>query len=314
MKRACIIKLAILILTATAMLALSGCIKQKMVVKVKPDGTGNIIVSMMFDQNIVKSIEKQQEERRKQMEEKGMDDSMMAQMLKDPFFNEEQIKRGAKRFGENVEYVKAKKIKNASGRGYIAIYAFSNINDLKLDLAQLGSPMPQFGNQQPGDDSVSFVLTKGDVTKLKVTIPKAEKEATTEKIKEEEVVKPTPLGKREKAQMTSQGVMFGLTGKETTKEEVFRKMYGSMSITIDLEVVGKLIKSDATFKNPKKKNRCTLFVLDFNTLLESDKICSKVVNDQRGQEFLKEMITTKAKVKGLKIEEKSEITLEFKGK
>jgi len=312
MKNVCIGKSVAVILIACIMLAFTGCIKQKLVVKVKPDGTGNIIVSMIFNQDIVKAIEKQQKEQRKKMEEQGMDEKIMSQVLKDPFFNEDQLKKAAKRFGEGVEYVKAKKVKNASGRGYIAIYSFPDINNLKLDLAKLGSPMPQFGNQPPSDNAVSFVLTKGKVAKLKVSIPKADKEASEETTEEE--IKPTPLSKQEKAQMMSQGVMFGLTGKETTKEEVFRKMYSNMSVSIDLEVVGQLIKSDATFKNPKKKGRCTLFAMDFRTLLESDKICSKIVNDQTGKEFLNEMISTKAKVKGLKIEEKSEITLEFKAK
>jgi len=308
----CMLKFAISILTVAVMVALSGCIKQKIVVKVKPDGSGNIVVSTIFNKDIVTAFEKQMDEQRKKLAEQGISSEHIDKALKDPFFNEKQINQAASKFGDAVEYVKSKKISNASGRGYIAIYSFKNIDDVKLDLEKLTSPMPSFGTSTPSDDSISFVFTKGDVAKLKVTIPQSEKDATIEE-ESSEVFEPTLLTDQEKSQMMIQGNMFGLSGKEKTKEEVLRKMFDGMSVDIDLEVVGTLVKSDATFKSAKKKGRCTLFAMDFGILLESDKFCSRMAND-KGGDFLKGFMTSKTKLKGMKIEEKPEITLEFKSK
>lgn len=306
-------RLAIATLTS-ALVLLTGCIKQKMLIKVKPDGSGNIVVSTMFSKRIVEAFDKQMEKQKEMMASKGMDVSKMAFVQQDPFFNEKQLKKSAVEFGENVEYVKAKKISNATGRGYIAIYSFKNIEDVKLDLKKISSPAPKFGNIQPSDDdSITFSLKKGAVAVLKVNIPQSGKKAEVRKESVKEgVIKPTPLSAQERSRMMAQGGMFGLTGKETTKEEVFRKMFADMSIDINLEVVGELIKSNATFKDAKKKNRCTLLAMDFGTLLESDKICSELCNDSTQGNFIEKIITTNGGVKGFKIEAKKEVTVEFK--
>lgn len=309
------VKLVLSVLVASVMVFLTGCIKQKILIKVKPDGSGNIVVSTMFNKDIVTAVEKQMEEQKKQMAAQGMNMSNMPE--RDMFFDEKQIKRAASKYGDEVEYVRAKKINNASGRGYIAVYSFANIDNLKLDLKEVSSPMPQMGMRNTDEaNAVTFKLTKGEVAKLKIKIPQKGKDATVETASEkEEEIKPTPLTEREKAQMMGpQGSMFGLTGKETTKEEVMRKMFGGMSVDIDVEPVGTVVKSNATFQDPKKKNRFTIFAIDFGTLLESDKMCSKMVKDKPGNNFFEEIIDTKKNVKGIKIEEKPEVTVEFKAK
>ncbi len=293
-----------ILLAATVAVVMSGCVKQKILVKVKPDGSGTILVSAVYQKNIVDMVDKQVAAQRAQFEKNGMDTSK----IEDPLFNEKQFEEQAKVFGTDIEYVKAKKIKTSSGRGFIVVYRFKNIEDVKLDLNKLVSPAPKVGAQTPGDESVSFKFTKGDVAKLQVTIPKMK---IPEESDTKELPASTPLSEQEKAQLAGpQGAMFGLTGNEATREEVIRKMYGDMSISIALQVEGEVVKSNATYKNPKKKGRCTLLSLDFGTILEDDKTCTIIANSKSPKVI--EAIIAKENVKGIERETKSEITVEFK--
>jgi hypothetical protein len=297
------------LLTAVLAFALSGCIKQKILVRVKPDGSGTILVSAMYQKKIVEMVDKQMAVQREQFAKQGMNSEAMDKALKDPFFNEESFKQQAKMFGSDIEYLKAKKVKTSDGRGFIAVYAFKNIEDVKLDIAKLASPASKFGPQTPPEDAVSFKFTKGEVAKLTVTIPKMERASDDDS---DDSKGPTPMTEEERAQLAGQGAMFGLTGKEVTKEEVLKKMYSDMSFSIGLQVDGTLVKSNATYQDPKKKGRCTLFSIDFGTVLEDDKSCGRMARN-KNPNFLS-AILVKEKIQGIKLEEKPEITVEFKKK
>ena len=304
-------------LISMLMLFVTGCIKQKVLVKVKPDGTGNIVVSAMFDKKVVESFNKTMEVQKEKMAASGMDTGSMGDF--DPFYNEDLLKRQADNFGENITFVKAKKIKNKTGRGYIAIYAFKNIEDVKINLGKASNPMPSMGPNTSSDkDTINFKFKKDKFSTLTVNIPQADKELKVEEAEllkgDKEKIKPTLLTAEEKAQMMSQGAMFGLTGKETTKEEIIKKMFNGLSVKIELQVDGKLIKSDATYQSKKNKNRCTLYSMDFGKLLQSDVICSKLSSDKmQGGEIMKK-ISKMDSLEGVTLEKKKEITLEFESK
>jgi hypothetical protein len=77
---------------ATILFVVTGCIKQKMLIKVKPDGSGNIVVRAMFNKNIVESFEKKMKEQLKKMGKAGQNAPEM-----DPFYNVESLKKISKR-------------------------------------------------------------------------------------------------------------------------------------------------------------------------------------------------------------------------
>jgi len=299
---------AVLTTALCGVIIFSGCIKQKMLIKVKPDGSGNIVVSAMFDKNIVESFEKKMKEQLKKMGKAGQSAPEM-----DPFYNVESLKKSAKEFGDNIEYVKSKKINNAKGRGYIAVYSFKNVSDLKLDIKKIASPMPNMGIQQHNQENcITFNLKKdGDLSKLTVKVPQPTEEEIKEVNKKPENSNPTPMTDQEKQQMMMQGAMFGLTGNEKTKEEVIRKMFGGMAVDIDLEVEGELVKTNASMKDAKKANRVTLLELDYRKMLKQDWLCTKISDNESGNIFEK---LSAIKADGVAIENKPEITLEFKSK
>ena len=302
----CFKNVVVFIITAIVAVVMSGCIKQKILVKVKPDGSGNILLSVVYQKNIVDVIDKQIAEQRAQLEKGEMNSSE----LKDPLFNEAHYKKQAKEFGTDIEYIKAKKIKTASGRGFIAVYKFKNIEDVKLDINKFVSTGPRISYKPPGDDSISFKFTKGDIAKLQVFIPKID-------IKEEDsdnkdLPVSTPLTEEDKDGLAEQGAIIGLTGNETTKEEVTRKIYNGMSVNIALQVEGQVVKSNATYKDSKKQGRFTLVSIDFGKVLEDDKICNRVANNP-SLNFYEEIMMRK-NIKGIERECKPEITVEFKKK
>ena len=304
-------------LASMLLLLVTGCIKQKVLIKVKPDGSGNIVVSAMFDKKIVEAFNKSMDEQKEKMAASGMDTSSMGNF--DPFYNEEMIKKQSDNFGKNITFEKAKKVNNKTSRGYIAIYAFKNIEDLKINLGKASNPMPSGGqNNSSDDDAITFKFKKGKSSTLTVNIPQADKDLKAEEAEilkgSKEKIKPTLLTEQEKAQMMAQGAMFGLTGKETTKEEIIKKMFNGLSVDIDLEVEGKLIKSNATYQNKKNKNRCTLYSIDFGKLFESDVICSKLSGDNNQSSEVMEKLSKMDALEGVKLEKKKAITFEFESK
>jgi len=296
---------AVLSAALSAVIIFSGCIKQKTLIKLNPDGSGNIVVSAIYNKQIVDQVEAKMKDQKEKMGNNSPD--------MDPFYNVDMLKRDAKKYGDGVEYVKSKKVNNEKGRGYIAIYSFAKISDVKLDLKTICSPMPTFGAPNSSDDEcITFNLSKDkDLSKLTVKIPQPTEKEKTEINKKPENDSLTPMTDEEKQKMMMQGAIFGLTGKEKTKEEVIRKMFGGMSIDIDLEIKGKIEKSTASFNNPKKKNRIKLIEIDYAKLLKPNWLCSKIANDKSGETFSN---LPALNADGVKIERKPEITLEFKAK
>jgi len=85
-----------------------------------------------------------------------------------------------------------------------------------------------------------------------------------------------------------------------------------MTITVQLQVSGKMVKSNATYKDAKKKNRCTLLAMDFSTILKSDRICSKLAKPNNHD--MPNLINQASTIDGITFEQKPKITLEFKKK
>ena len=115
--------------TLLCLLLTQGCLKQKTLVMLKADGSGNIVVTQVFTKQGVAMME---------MTFKQMEESMMGQgsvsvsRPDDPYYSEKAIKRQARLFGPDVTFVKAKKIDKNGNRGFAAVYAFDDINDIHV--------------------------------------------------------------------------------------------------------------------------------------------------------------------------------------
>lgn len=149
-----------------AILGLTGCLEESTVVKISKDGSGLIHTRKYENTQAGKGL----------LGGLGGDEDKEEEEIYAP--TEEELKAKAKAMGEGVTFKSLRKGKNKSGwTGYEAIYAFKDINKLKLDLnmksaddmkpAEDDAEAPDHANAEVAD-LVTFEMKDGT---LKIRTP-----------------------------------------------------------------------------------------------------------------------------------------------
>ena len=271
-----------------AVCLLSGCVKSKTLVKVKNDGSGNIVVTNFFSPKFLKVFE----------------ENIKKHKMNIKLIDEERIKQQAGNLGKDVTFKKMKAFEKAGSKGYIAIYSFKNVKDLKLsmrDTLRVNKAV-----------TFDFIKEKDGVSKLTINMPKIEKPTKTEPAPKDF---PThELDENDKQQVTEirsiPGNPYNFTEKET-KESMIKKMMSDLSVSLQVEIEGKLIKSNAKYPSKKKTNRFTMFDINMAKMCKSKKFlynCAEAGSDIQFN-LLKIMSTAP---EGFTYDNQNKINLEFK--
>lgn len=270
----------------------TGCFKSKMVIKVKRDGTGTIIVSQIFSKDMVTMVTAQMKQMADQFA--GQAGGMEMKMDKDPFYNEKKIKMNAGKFGPGVKFVKAARYDKEGAKGFVAIYSFDDINDifinLSLSLTDMAMGPSMMNEEEDGsedeeievadkeNDAFEFKMQKnGDANTLRIIVPGypepdvSDADEGEEAEGEEAGVFAGPGADEGMKQMMAMGNPFGFTGKETASE-AFQKTMRGFSESISIEIEGANQKSNAAFKQKTSKGgtRYILVDMDMSKILDSE--------------------------------------------
>ncbi len=260
----------------------SGCINSETIVKVKPDGSGEIHETILFSQALV-----------------GMMSNMQASMssgndsAKAPgLFDIEKLRKEVSKYGSGVEFVSATEKKNDKGEGYTAIYSFKDINQVKLD-QNPGSKVDKGSSDKSVEEKMSFKMEKGKVSTLKVKMnntPSDKNASETENTKAVESSS-SPMDSAATQQMMEQ----------------MMKMFNGMRIKIAVEIDGEIVKTNATHR---EENVLTLLDMDFEKLTKDAKAFENFskANPKTIAET-KELIKD---VEGMKIDFNKELLVKFK--
>jgi len=277
-------------LAVAVVLAFAGCLQVENIVSVKPDGSGTVTATVVMPKAVIEQMKQMMEGFAKGLGERG--GSKPAETKPFEIMNEAKLKENAAKMGEGVTFVSAKKISTATGEGYVATYAFTDINKLKLD-QNPGSAMP---DQKAGGmtqsveteaETVTFEFTKGKVAKLVVKNPPPKPASDTEK-KDKAPEPAAPAGDEEMAKMMMQ------------------QMFKDMRIVLAVEVAGKIVKTDAEHV---AGSRATFMEMDFNKLMANPEKFAALSKAQP-----KTLEETKALVKGIdgiRVESKPKVTIDF---
>ncbi|MBT3380144.1 MAG: hypothetical protein HN742_15450 [Lentisphaerae bacterium] len=332
----------------------AGCMKNKVRIRVNPDGSGAIVVSQVVSAETAAMVE--QSIKQMQAQFGGMEGggAISMGMPEDPFYNEKQLKSQASRFGLGVTFVKAKKVDGEKGRGSIALYTFEDINDvyIDIDMESLGQnaasgAMSGAGDAptpEKGDQAIEFAFTEGETNTLKITVPPmpdeggspgeapveapdaAEVEAALAELGvdagDRSVTAPAGAGAAGAMGMGGapggMGMMmggagaFGLKGNESP-QEMMTAMFKGMRFLVEVEVMGNVVQSNATFPNPSKKERFTLFEMDFDEMMESPAF-KETMKPETMMAGPGESMALLAKIPGFRRETNSEVVIDFKEK
>jgi hypothetical protein len=295
--------LAIITTSALACcVVITGCVRNEVLIKVKGDGTGNIVVTRIFARELVATLQAQLEQAKQQMSSRGV--TGIQTTPEDPFYNEDSLKQEAGDFGPGVTFVKAQKYDKDGARGSIALYSFDDINDIFVNTKSLG-PESHAASMAGGshgdgrvakkDDAYEFTLTKGPRNQLRVILPSiaAAEQATDTDDKQadkssqgDEMNKPAFVAdsSAEMSALMANGNPYGFTGSET-RIEVIRRMARGMLISLSIEVDGEDVKSNASYHNKTRPNRYTLVEMDMDKMMGSKnfaKMLSAIQSSPRG--------------------------------
>jgi hypothetical protein len=265
----------------------SGCIKQKIIVKVAPDGSGQIMHSMIYTKEIVAMMEEQLKQTRQMMAQHGGGGSM----TNNPYYNPRMLKFLARKFGPGVSLSKSREYDKEGARGFLALYEFKDINDVQISsqvsmasmsmgqMSMSGSDMDEEAFEEQMDammdsmgetaDPVEFKLTQGEQNQLKVMLPKMEDPLDiSEDDLEEEDTESAAGASMAATQMMAGGNPFGFTGQET-ETQMMQKMLGGMGFSFDVGVLGKSATAEGAIPRTGKTNRWIVYDVDFGKLVSS---------------------------------------------
>lgn len=275
-KRCGRIRVAGLVAAGVLLLLTAGCLENRIVVNVNPDGSGNLVVARVFSRQVVTLVTTMMDEQKKMMRQARGE--LPPELKTDPFFNLKAIEREARTYGKGVTLVKAERYDQDGDRGFVAVYAFKDVTALHLappnPIAMLGRPDNAMGEEPEPGKAFFFAFEKagGKDGAAKLTIkPPAPPDKEEPDDAEPDTEAATPQQRRMNPEL--QGLMqggnvFGLTGTETTDEAMQIVMRG-LNLSITVEVNGKVAQSTATHPVADRPGRFRLLELDMNARLAS---------------------------------------------
>jgi len=303
-------KLLILGLIVISIFALTGCIQVDTLIKVKPDGSGVIEETFLMNKAFVQQMKAMMEEMAKQMGQqmeqqadqqvsegkKEGEPQQEKESQKKPesfdIFNEKELKEKAGELGEGITYLSGSKIVTDDYEGYKAIYAFKDIQKIRIN-QNPGEKVPS-GPQQGGPDSktkkeyITFNYTKGKPAELLIKLPAQKPKENSEDVPEDQTSAQTDDQQAEAMMSQMKGIFEG------------------MKIAVAVEVEGEIIETNATHR---EGSRVTLMELDFGKLIEMAEHFKKFSLAQ--PETLEETKQFMKDIPGIKVELNEEIKIKF---
>lgn len=270
---------------ATLVLAVcvfSGCLQSDKLVKVNPDGSGTVEDTLILGKQSVAQM--------KQMAEGFGALGQPAGKAPAPFkvLDEAKLRETAEKMGDGVTFVSAKPVENAFGEGYTAIYAFTDINNLKLDQNPTESlPMgnPAMKMAKAKREAVKFEFKKGAHSFLTVKLPQP---------KDGDLPKQRPPMPQMPA---GGGDMAGM---------MMQQMFKDLKMTVAVEVQGRIVETNAEYQNG---SRVTLMEMDFNKVLANPEKFKALTQAQ--PKTVEEAKALAKGIDGIKAETQPTVMVEF---
>jgi hypothetical protein len=266
-------------LAAVTVLAASGvaCLGADVLVKVKGDGSGTVEKSLTMNPATLAEMGGAKD---------GKDASKLTdkELLSGPF-DPEALKAEAARMGAGVTFVSATPVREKDKLGVKAVFAFKDVNTLKVSQKPMAEGTP--GGKASPEDDLKFALTKqgGNAVLTLKSKPMQLKAASP---------RPTGTPAAGMDQM-AKGMM-----------EMIKPMLKGLRITIGVEVDGTVVKTNSQYA---AGNRVTYLDLDMGALLSDEKGLKAFEEAEGSVEAQKAAL---AKVKGMKVHLDPEMVVEFK--
>lgn len=259
-------------------LACTGCFSATTLVKVKADGSGTIEQTVAVRKAAAAELTQMM----------GAMTGGQAAGKSPELFGEAEMRAAASKLGPGVTFVSSAPIDAPDRVGRHAVYAFSDVRQLRIDQKPAPpGPMGMAGAAGGPAESVTFGFEKTPAghAVLRIVFPEADAKAGA-------------------VQQTA-----GAGGQKPTPEQVamVKKLLDGLRIDMAVEVDGTIVKTNGAYVSG---SRVTLLEMDFAQLLTNDALVQQMTQP-------KSVADAKAllkNVKGFKVNLDRELTIEFRGR
>lgn len=273
-------------------LLLAGCFQVDQVVTVGPDGSGTVVETFLISRRIAESMASLTAGLGGQEEAGGA--QAAGEKKQEPaappsFFQEEDIRKRAGKMGPGVSFVGMKRISDKDFEGYRAEYAFSDINQIRLD-QEGGPPRRDASGAEPKQKGTSFSFTPGKNPTLVVKQhrTRAAGESGTMEKKGEEAAPPARQAGPEELAM-------------------LRQMFAGLRFSVAVVVKGKIDETNATHRDG---SRVTLAEIDFGQLLDKPELLARLAEMPPGDTGA--ALEMMKKIPGMKVDLNDEVRIMFR--
>ena len=254
-------------------LVLMGCIETVTIIHVNKDGSGTIEETVVITNAFTELIASFSGEQAKSEDEPE-------------FLDEDELRERAAGMGQGVRLVSAEPIKSDKGSGYKAVFHFDDINKVTIN-QNPGDSLPAMGDadEAPPEELIRFKFTKGAIAKLEIINPiEAPK---------------TDSGEGGEADMNLED--------NPAMLDMMKNLYKDMKLAIIVEVDGKIIDTNATYRDG---SRVTIMEMDFGKLMEDEDSFMALLKSN--PDTIEEMKELSKSSPGIKVETEDRITIRFR--
>lgn len=207
-------------------------------------------------------------------------------------FKEDELKSKAADYGEGVEYVSGEKYLIEGYEGYKVVYAFKDINKIKLspnpdDKMPFGEEVmsAKVNEEKSVDDYLKFNFTKGNPSTLIIDFPKPQAEVDSV-VEDTEAIQDSAFND-------------DMTNKLT-------EMFDGLKMNLTIYFNEDIDETDASFVDG---NKVTLMQIDFSEILKHKDVLGKLQKSKpKTMEQFNEAV---GDMEGIKVEFKDKIKVKF---
>ncbi len=251
----------------------AGCISSDTLIKLNADGSGTIEARMMMSASALNMLQSM-----------GGEEGKKA----DPF-SAEELKKKADQMGEGVRFVSAEPIEANGMKGSKVVYAFDDINAVKVKSSGDMPGQKADASKKADDFSFKFSRTMG-VPTLTITMPEPKKKAETPEGE-------TPPEPPKPQEMPPEAM------------NMMKMMMKGLHIDVSIAVNGKIIKTNATYQTG---NQVTLVDMNFDELMNDPAALQAMQNGMGPGADPASVKKALEKIKGVKIETEPVVTITWR--
>lgn len=270
----------------------AGCIKEKTLIVVNGDGSGNIVL----DTSMTKEAAAMMQQTAASFSSAFGATNEAGSLKQEDLIKEEDLRERASDFGPGVEFVRLKRTSDGGGQGAVAVYSFKDVNTVRLPLQQKNGAGGEVGGETEDADAakpkktVTFAFTPGDIKTLKISIPQDAKDKALAD-KKAKAAKPEGAPDLDAAMM---GPML--------------QMFKGLEMSLAVQVKGELVKSNATHPEGERGERAVLMALNFDELMKSPQFGEIFQKSQGGDMPTGDLLG----LAGFRYETNSQVVIQFK--